>query len=126
MEELEQRAACQLEIHSVSPAQIELHRNVSALSRSLQTADFSVLALSQTIKPDFVLTDDLSFRRVLEEQGNNVMGSVGLLLYAYKTDLLNQESLESAIERLFNGSTLYLSQQFKAYVQEFLASQMSE
>ncbi len=67
-----------LNIRAVSSAQIESFRTTIPPSFSLHLADLATCVLAQDIRPDFVLTDDLSLRRVLEMHGHPVMGSVGL------------------------------------------------
>ncbi len=126
LEQLSTIAECRLEICSVSQAKIEsIRQSTLPLSLTLQVTDLAILALSHEISPDFVLTDDLTLRRALEGQGHTPMGSVGLLLYAYKTGLLNQEQLDQAIDRLFVQSTLYLSPQFKSYVRKLIETKLS-
>lgn len=126
LEQLSTIAECTLEICSISQAKIDsIRQSTLPLSLTLQATDLAVLALSHEISPDFVLTDDLTLRRALEGQGHTPMGSVGLLLYAYKTGLLNQEQLDQAIDRLFVQSTLYLSPQFKSYVRKLIETKLS-
>jgi predicted nucleic acid-binding protein len=126
LKQLCKSAACTLEIHPVSQLQIEsIRRSTLSSSFMLQAADLAVLVLTQKFKPDFTLTDDLTLRRVLEEQGHTPMGSVGLLLYAYKSKLLTRTQLDQAIDRLFVQSTLYLSPQFKSYVRKLIKTKLS-
>ena len=68
-----------------------------------------------------VLTDDLALRRLLEAYGATVTGSVGVLVRAFKLGRLNRHDLDSAIDALFDASTLHLSQAFRAYVRQMLA-----
>jgi predicted nucleic acid-binding protein len=127
LDQLRAIAGCRLEICSVSQAKIDSIRQTTLpLSLTLQATDLAVLALSHETSPDFALTDDLTLRRTLEGQGHTAMGSVGLLLYAYKTGWLNQEQLDQAIDHLFVQSTLYLSPQFKSYVRKLIATKLSE
>lgn len=115
-----------LNIRAVSSAQIESFKTTIPPSFNLHLADCATCVLAQDICPDFVLTDDLSLRRVLEMHSHPVMGSVGLVMYAYKIGLLNQETLQHTIDELFVHSTLYLSPQFKTYVRKLIAVQLPE
>lgn len=126
LKQLEKIANCTLKIHEISSSQIELSKTLLPSTLNLELADLATLALAQDRRPDFVLTDDLTLRRALEIQGQKPMGSVGLLLYAYKVELLNQEMLDQAIDRLFVHSTLYLSPQFKSYVRKLIAAELTE
>ncbi len=57
------------EIHPISFSEIEAAKTL--LSLPLQLADLAVFSLAQKLTPDFVLTDDLTLRRALEEYGHN-------------------------------------------------------
>ena len=126
LERFERQAGCKLNIHPISLDSIESSKTFLDSLSVLHTADLAVFSLAKMLKPDFVLTDDLTFRRALESQGHDVMGSVGLLLYAHKTGLLNRQKLEYAIDRLFVHSTLYLSPQFKSYVRKLIGTQLDK
>jgi predicted nucleic acid-binding protein len=119
-EELEIKAGCTVEIHAVPQSALESRRAELPPELSLQEADLATLALALQLAPDLVLTDDLAVRRAVEVQQQIPMGSVGVLLRAYKAGCLDSHSLEQAIDRLFVHSTLYLSPLFKSYVQRII------
>jgi predicted nucleic acid-binding protein len=121
LERLDKRAGCTVEIHAVSQSRIESAKKRISHPLVLEPADLATLSLAQKISPDFVLTDDLTLRRVLDDQKQKPMGSAGLLLHAYKAGLLNRETLDQSIDRLFMHSTLYLSPQFKSYVRKLIS-----
>ena len=126
LSQLKNLAQCTLTIHPIIQTQIESVRASLAPSFTLETADLATLVLARKLSPNLVLTDDLTFRRVLEIQNHKPMGSVGLLVYAYKKELLNQQQLSQAIDKLFVHSTLYLSPQFKAYVRKLIKAAIAE
>jgi predicted nucleic acid-binding protein len=86
----------------------------------LQEADLSVLVLARRWPAARVLTDDLSLRRAAKRRGRQVTGSVGLLPAAYQRRLLDREQFVEAVNRLCDGSTLYLSKSFRAEVRTML------
>lgn len=102
--------------HNVSSQAITDMRSRLAFEfQFLQDADLSILCLNQSVHPEIVLTDDLLLRRAIEQMGFAPMGTVGLLLRAYRFSFLTEQQLRHSVERLFVHSTLYLSPRFKAY-----------
>lgn len=79
----------------------------------LSNPDLSVLALMRRFPEAIVLTDDLELRRAVETAGHEVTGSVGIVVRGYKQGHLSYDGLVTAMDRLFNDSSLYLSRSFK-------------
>lgn len=121
LDRMKELAGCALHIHAVSEQEIESTQSALPPEIALELADLATLALAQKLAPDLVLTDDLDLRRAVEAQGQVPMGSVGLLLRAYKAGLLDTDSLNRAIDGLFVHSTLYLSPAFKSYARRLIA-----
>ena len=94
-------------------------------ARAIHSADAQVLALARAQVPRAplspVLTDDLALRRRLEAEGAVVVGSVGVLVRAYRSGLLRREELDAAVDALFFESTLHLDRAFRAYVRRLLS-----
>ncbi len=86
----------------------------------LQEADLQVAALAELRKPSAVLTDDLELRRALEQRGHLVVGSIGVLIRAYKNGPLTRVAFEKALIRLLDDSSLYLSRAFRQHVLRLL------
>lgn len=75
----------------------------------LQGPDLSLLALSQKLKVQRILTDDLELRKAAEALGLETHGSLGIVLRAYKRKRLSLAETKSALADLFNISSLYVS-----------------
>ncbi len=74
LERLEKLTGCTLKIHIISQNRIESgKRRVSPLI--LESADLATLSLAQKIRPDFVLTDDLTLRQAFDEQKQKPMSN---------------------------------------------------
>ncbi len=87
----------------------------------IQPADAQILVLArQTHFGLPVLTDDLSLRQRVESEGGTAVGSLGILLRAYRIGALTRQRLENAVERLLKESTLHLSVTFRGYIRRLL------
>ncbi|HSK76106.1 MAG TPA: hypothetical protein VLQ45_06580 [Thermoanaerobaculia bacterium] len=74
----------------------------------LDLGESEALALASQIHADWFLTDDAAARMVAQQQGFEVHGSLGVVLWAAVTGHLDQESSEEALEAL-SRSSLWLS-----------------
>jgi len=108
-----------LKVEVVAESQLSTLRTVADIER-LSNADLSVWFLARIYRNALVLTDDLALRRVLENEGFLVVGSVGILFRAYTEGLLKKAELIQAISKLFTESSLYLSEGLKRRVMKRL------
>jgi predicted nucleic acid-binding protein len=86
----------------------------------LHKADLSTVALAEKMKPNFVLTDDLQLRKALETQGHKVVGSVGVVVRAFTFGIIDKAELQTIIDELLDGSSLYTSRSFRRHVYDIL------
>lgn len=97
----------------------EILRNVAP---QIQPADAQVFALVRASRFEaLALTDDLSLRKLLESHGAQVAGTVGVLVRAYTSGRVSRMELDSAVESLFNDSSLHLSRAFRMYLKKLLS-----
>ena len=108
-----------MRVERVSPRELDAQRALLS-TFALHPADLSVAALAARLSPDVVLTDDLNLRKGLEAQGRTAVGSVGILVRAFKMGRLTKPELQAHLDRLFDGSSLYLSKGLRVHVRRLL------
>lgn len=74
----------------------------------LDLGESEALALASQIRADWFLTDDAAARMVAQQQGFEVHGSLGVILWAAVEGHLDQKGAQEALEALFRSS-LWLS-----------------
>lgn len=108
-----------LVVESVTQQELDAQR-VALSNFKVHQADLSVAVLAARLTPEVVLTDDLELRRGLEARGYLVVGSVGVLIRAFKAGHLTKAELQAYLDQLFDGSTLYLSKGLRTYIYKLL------
>ena len=102
-------------LHRVSVSAINRERHRSTVGK-LSDADVAVLVLARRSPNDLVLTDDLHLRRRVEAIPRRVVGSVGILVRAYRLKKIGSFQLRRGINELLDDSSLYLSSAFRQKV----------
>ena len=74
----------------------------------LDPGEAEALALAVQIRADWLLTDDAAARLAAEQQGLEVHGSVGVVLWGAATGRLAREEAEASLEAL-SQSSLWIS-----------------
>lgn len=82
--------------------------------------DKSVLILAKKYQISLILTDDLELRKAAEFSRIKVMGTVGILVKAFKKGVLSKNELFDNIDILFENSSLFTSRIFKDYVKNII------
>ena len=116
---LRRRSRIELRVQRVSASAIQKERR-RWTTEDFADADLSVLVLARRSPRDLVLTDDLRLRRCAEQIRRRVVGTVGILVRAYRLKRINLFQLRRAIDELFDDSSLYLSAAFRRTILELL------
>jgi predicted nucleic acid-binding protein len=111
---LHQNTIC-VSIHSVNEPELFVTKEAYS-GFQLHLADLALLSLLPKIKNAVAVTDDLALRKAIESGGITAVGTIGILLNAYKRGVIDKPQLIKLLDLSFNDSSLYLSSAFKARV----------
>jgi len=75
---------------------------------SLGKGELEAMALYKKLKADFLLTDDKKARRTAEYNGIKIIGSIGILIWAKKQNLI--EEVKSSLDEIYN-SYIFISEE---------------
>lgn len=75
----------------------------------ISAEDGTVIALAEDLEINLVLTDDLDVRDVLKSRGFKPVGSLGVLLRAYREGLITFHEAIQSLDDLLETSTLYIT-----------------
>ncbi len=81
---------------------VEDKKSVALLRRAtgLDAGESEAIILTDVIKADLLLMDELKGRQVAKQMGLNIMGTVGILMAAFDEKLLSAEEIELYIDVL--------------------------
>ena len=71
--------------------------------------DSLVLSTAILLKADMILTDDLDLREISKRVGIIPVGTIGILLRAFRKGFCGMKQLFSILDRLYNESSLYIT-----------------
>jgi len=84
-------------------------------------ADISTIAVANEKKIPLVLTDDLQLRKAIESYGLKPVGTIGVIIKAYRENIIgSKELLLKTINKLFEQSSLFISPAFKSFTLEMV------
>jgi predicted nucleic acid-binding protein len=86
----------------IRKVRIEDTRAVELLRRAsgLDAGESEAIILSDTIGASFLLMDEVKGRQIAKQMGIQLMGTIGILMTAYKECLLSKEEILNCIEVL--------------------------
>jgi predicted nucleic acid-binding protein len=86
------------------------------IPKNIHLPEYSLIELSNNLKINTILSDDLTFRKYVITLKKIPVGTIGILIKAYTNKLLSKEDLKFVIKKLFDNSSLFLSDIFKDYI----------
>lgn len=81
---------------------VEDKKSVTLLRRAtgLDAGESEAIILSDEIKAELLLMDEVKGRQVAKQMGLNIMGTIGILMTAFDEKLLSSEDIEQCIDVL--------------------------
>ncbi len=80
----------------------------------LSQADASVLALAHRMEAEIVFTDDLDLRDAVKSHRIIPVGTIGILLRAYREGELSNKKLNKSLDNLLDLSSLFITKELIA------------
>ena len=109
---------------SIKRVKVENETSVQLLRRAtgLDIGESEAIILSDQIKADLLLMDEVKGRQVARNMGINLMGTIGILMQAYDSRLLSKEEIEECIEilRILDIEDVYNMDELKVGVTNFI------
>lgn len=85
-----------IRIQDVNPQEVSLFRRTTGLD----LGESEALVLTDRLKADLLLVDEIRARHVAKSIGFNIMGTIGIFSAAYKEGFLSADEIREAVEIL--------------------------
>lgn len=114
-DEVEQVLSCEY----IEKTEVENTISVDILRRStnLDIGESEAIILADSLKNAILLIDEAKGRKVAQNMGLHIMGTIGILLVAYEEGILDRYSIETCIDNI-RDSELRISDDLLEYLHE--------
>ena len=89
----------------ISVKEVSNMASVNILKRAtgLDQGESEALVLSDEIQADILLMDEAKGRKISDQMGIHIMGTIGILMVAYEDDILTADEVKNCIDGLQNA-----------------------
>ena len=89
----------------ISVKEVSNMASVNILKRAtgLDQGESEAIVLSDEIQADILLMDEAKGRKISDQMGIHIMGTIGILMVAYEDDILTADEVKNCIDGLQNA-----------------------
>ena len=89
----------------ISVKEVSNMASVNILKRAtgLDQGESEAIVLSDEIQADILLMDEAKGRKISDQMGIHIMGTIGILMIAYEDDILTADEVKNCIDGLQNA-----------------------
>ena len=89
----------------ISVKEVSNMASVNILKRAtgLDQGESEAIVLSDEIQADILLMDEAKGRKISDQMGIHIMGTIGILMVAYEDDILTADEVKKCIDGLQNA-----------------------
>ena len=89
----------------ISVKEVSNMASVNILKRAtgLDQGESEAIILSDEIQADILLMDEAKGRKISDQMGIHIMGTIGILMVAYEDDILTADEVKNCIDGLQNA-----------------------
>jgi len=95
--------------------EIIAHSKKIVTKYKLSKVDSTVLSTAISKKLKLIITDDLELREISQEFGLTPIGSIGIILRAYRENIIDKRTVLDFLDKLYTQSSLFITRQLINY-----------